>query len=151
MQFLVEMCLGSRSPQKAVTCSLFLVFRRKCVKMASQLGGQIAPKNRLFSHWSPFGCPWVHFLDFWPPWPSFWHLLGCPGHHFGTLGPHQNDVQALQNSMKVNPQTDLTAARWRGWANGQMDIRYCSCFICAAQVTMWKMTAPALHKSTAVV
>ena len=67
MQFLVEMCLGSRSPQKAITFSLFLVFKRKCVKMASQMGGQIAPKNRIFSHWSPFGCPWVHFLDFWAP------------------------------------------------------------------------------------
>ena len=36
---------------------------------------KIAPKHRLFSDWSPFGCPWVHFLDFWPPWASFWALF----------------------------------------------------------------------------
>ena len=94
-KFLLKMCVGSRSPKKAVTFSLFLIFKRKCVKMGAQMGGQIAPKSRLFSHWSPFGCPWVHFLDFWPPWPSFWHLFGCPGHHFGTLGPHQNDAPAV--------------------------------------------------------
>ena len=51
----------------------------------------------------------------------FFLSFEAPGYHFGTLGPYQNDVPALQNSMKVNPQTDLTAARWRGWANGQMD------------------------------
>ena len=94
------MYLGSRSPQKAVTFSLFLVFRRKCVKMASQMGGQIAPKNRLFSHWSPFGCPWVHFLDFWLPWTSFWHLFGCSGHHFATLGPHQNEWKPCPTTMQ---------------------------------------------------
>ena len=94
-KFLLKMCVGSRSPKKAVTFSLFLIFKRKCVKMGAQMGGQIAPKSRLFSHWSPFGCPWVHFLDFWPPWASFWHLFGCPGHHFGTLGPHQNDAPAV--------------------------------------------------------
>jgi len=71
------------------------------------MGGQIAPKNRLFSHWSSFGRPWVHFLDFWPSWASFWHLFGCPGHHFGTLGAHQTDAPAVQNSMQMTPQTDL--------------------------------------------
>ena len=85
-KFLLEMCVGSRSPKKAVTLSLFLIFRRKCVKMGAQMGGEISPKNCPFSHWSTFGCPWVHF-----PWllgslgiilAPFW----CPGHHFGTLG-----------------------------------------------------------------
>ena len=121
MQFLVEMCLGSRSPQKAGTFSLFLVFRRKCVKMASQMGGQIAPKNRLFSHWSPFGCPWVHFRDFWRPWASFCHLFGCPGFHFGTLGPHQNDGQGVQDSMKMNPQTN-----WAGFIDESSNRPDCS-------------------------
>ena len=74
-KFLLKMCVGSRSPQKAVTFSLFPIFKQTCVKMGAQMGGQIAPKSRLFSHWSPFGCPWVHFLDFWPPWASFWALF----------------------------------------------------------------------------
>ena len=60
-KFLLEMCVGSRSPKKAVTLSLFLIFRRKCVKMGAQMGGEISPKNCPFSHWSTFGCPWVHF------------------------------------------------------------------------------------------
>ena len=60
-KILLEMCVGSRSPKKAVTLSLFLIFRRKCVKMGAQMGGEIRPKNRPFSHWSTFGCPWVHF------------------------------------------------------------------------------------------
>ena len=75
----------------------------------------------LFLIGPPLGAPGFIFLDFWAPRASFWHLFGCPGHHFGTLGAHQNDAPAVQNSMKMNPQTDLTAARWRGWANGQMD------------------------------
>ena len=93
-KFIVEMCVGSRSPKKAVTLSLFLIFRRKCVKMGAQTGGGKSPKNCLFSHWSPFGCPWVHFpwllgslgiilAPFWVPWPSFWHPWAppkwCPG------------------------------------------------------------------------
>ena len=60
-KFLLEMCVSSRSPKKAVTLSLFLIFRRKCVKMGAQMGGEISPKNCPFSHWSTFGCPWVHF------------------------------------------------------------------------------------------
>ena len=118
------MCLGSRSPQKAVTFSLFLVFRQTSVKMASQMGGQIAPENRLFSHWSHFGCPWVHCLDFWLPWASFWHLFGCPGHHFGTLRPHQNDAQRRQNSIKMKTQTVLA---------GFIFLVICSCVRCIMQ------------------
>ena len=55
----------------------------------------------------PLGAPGSIFLDFWAPRASFWHLFGCPGHHFGTLGAHQNDAPAVQNSMKMNPQTNL--------------------------------------------
>ena len=61
----------------------------------------------LFLIGPPLGAPGFIFLDFWAPWASFWHLFGCPGHHFGTLGPHQNDAPAVQNSMKMNPQTNL--------------------------------------------
>ena len=83
----------------------------------------------------PLGAHGFIFLDFWAPRASFWHLFGRPGHHFGTLGAHQNDAPAVQNSMKMNPQTDLTAARWRGWANGQMDIMYIIlCTVCVAVI-----------------
>ena len=42
-KFLLEMCVGSRSPKKAVTLSLFLIFRGTCVKMGAQMGGGISP------------------------------------------------------------------------------------------------------------
>ena len=61
----------------------------------------------LFLIGPPLGAPGFIFLDFWDPRASFWHLFGCPGHHFGTLGAHQNDAPAVQNSMKMNPQTNL--------------------------------------------
>ena len=67
--FLMKMCVGSRSPKQAVTLPLFLIFKRKCVKMGAQMGGGKSPKNRFFfSLWSYSGLP------------------GEPGHHFGTLG-----------------------------------------------------------------
>ena len=47
-KFLLEMRVGSRSPKKAVTLSLFLIFRRTCVKMGAQMGGGKSPKNRFF-------------------------------------------------------------------------------------------------------
>ena len=71
-KFLVEMCVGSRSPTKAVTLSLFLIFRRKCVKMGAHIGVGEGPKNRLFLICPPLGVPGFIFLDFWPPWASFW-------------------------------------------------------------------------------
>ena len=61
----------------------------------------------LFLIGPPLGAPGFVFLDFWATRASFWHLFGCPGHHFGTLGAHQNDAPAVQNSMKMNPQTNL--------------------------------------------
>ena len=84
-------------PKKAVPLLLFLIFRRKCSKMGVQTEGErshIFDVFRLFSHWAPFGCPWVHFpwllcspgiilAPFWMPWTSFWHPWGpskwCPG------------------------------------------------------------------------
>ena len=88
-KFILDMCVGSRSPPKAVTLSLFLIFRRKCVKMGAQMGGEISQKNCPSSHWSTFGCPWVHFprllgslgiilAPFWPLWASLWHLWAPP-------------------------------------------------------------------------
>ena len=57
--------------------------------------------------WVPLGSPGFILLDFWDPRASFWHIFGCPGHHFGTLGAHQNDAPAVQNLMTMNPQTNL--------------------------------------------
>ena len=61
----------------------------------------------LFLIGPPLGAPGFIFLDFWAPRASFWHLFGCPGHHFDTLGAHQNDASAMQNLMQMNPQTNL--------------------------------------------
>ena len=80
------------------------------------MGGGRSPQNRSFSHWSPLGSPWVHYhcilhslgvilAPFWVPLGSFLLSFEVPGHHFGTLVPHQNDAQGMQNSMKMNPQT----------------------------------------------
>ena len=91
---------GGRSPQN---CSFLLGF-------LDPLPGFLDPP--------PLGAPRLIFIDFWPPWASFWHpfwvpldsfLLNfaVPGHHFGTIVPHQNDAQGMQNSMKMNPQTNL--------------------------------------------
>ena len=75
--------------------------------MGVPMGGGKAKKLLFFLIGPPLGAPGFTFLDFWAPWASFWHLFGCPGRHFGTLGPHQNDAQAVQNSTKMNPQTNL--------------------------------------------
>ena len=79
--------------------------------MGAQMGGGKGPKNRIFFALFPIGpalgAPGFIFIEFGAPWVSFCHLFGCSGHHFGTLGPHQNDAQAVQNSMKMNPQTNL--------------------------------------------
>ena len=62
--------------------------------------GKIAPIIVFFLIGGPLGAPGFIFLTFWLPWASFWLLFGYPGHHFDTLGPHQNDAPAVQNSMK---------------------------------------------------
>ena len=46
--FLMKMCVGSRSPQKAFSLPLFLIFKRTCVKMGAKMGGGKSPKNRFF-------------------------------------------------------------------------------------------------------
>ena len=111
-KFLLEMCVGSRSPKKAITLSLFLIFRRKCVKMVPKWEGAEVTKTALFLLGPPLGAPGFIVIAFCTPWAAFWHLFGpfllsfaVPGHHFGTLGPHQNDSQRVQNSMKMNPHT----------------------------------------------
>ena len=58
-KFLLKMCVGSRSPKKAVTFSLFLIFKRKCVKMGAQMGGGKGPKNAL-----SLGAPGFIFIEF---------------------------------------------------------------------------------------
>ena len=58
-KFLLKMCVPSRSPKKAATFALFLILMRKCVKMGAQMGAGETPEKSSFSHWSPFGCPWV--------------------------------------------------------------------------------------------
>ena len=88
------MFVSSRSPKKIITFWFFLIFERKCVKMEGVLEVIFSMFFRSFSHWSPFGCPWVHFpwllgspgiilAPFWVPWASFWHPWGppkwCPG------------------------------------------------------------------------
>ena len=102
-KFLLEMCVGSRSPKKAVILSLFLIFSENVSKWVPKWEGAEVPKTALFLIGPPLGAPGFIFLDFWAPWASFWHLFGCPGHHFGTLGPHQSDAQAVQNSVKMKP------------------------------------------------
>ena len=99
-KFLLEMCVGSRPPKKAVTLSLFLIFKRKCVKMGAQMEGEISRKNRPFSHWSTFGCPWVHFLGLLGSLGIILRLFWCSGHHFATLGPHQNEWKPCPTTMQ---------------------------------------------------
>ena len=64
-KFLLEMCVGSRSPKKAITLSLFLIFRRKCVKMVPKWEGAEVPKTALFCLDS-----WIRSLNSWirPLW-----------------------------------------------------------------------------------
>ena len=81
--------------KKVINLQLFLIIRRKCVKMGAQMGGEISPKIDFFLIGPPLGAPGFIFLDFWAPWTSFWHFLSCPWYHFGTLGPHQNDAPAV--------------------------------------------------------
>ena len=114
-------------------------------------------KNCSFSHWSPFGCPWVHcycilhslgiiLAPFWVPLGSFLLSFAVPGHHFGTLGPHQNDSQRVQNSMKMNPHTTPAvfifvefwspwASFWHPWAHHYKVFHnvFCSCVRCIMQ------------------
>ena len=82
--------------KKVVLLSLLLLFRRKCVKMGLQIEGGANPYFRCFFAFVligvPLGAPGLIFLDFWAPRASFWHLFGCPGHHFDTLGAHQKDL-----------------------------------------------------------
>ena len=98
-KFQLKMCVGSRSPPKAVTLSLFLIFRRKCVKMGAQMGGGKVRKMCFF-------VLFYSLVPLWVPLASFSFNFGLPGHHFGTfLG-------------EMSPQTNLAAARWRGWPPG---------------------------------
>ena len=117
------MFVGSRSPKKPSLFDFFSFLSENVSKWRGSSKSYFRCFFGLFLIGPPLGAPGFIFLDFWAPRASFWHLFGRPGHHFGTLGAHQNDAPAVQNSMKMNPQTDLTAARWRGWANGQMDIQ----------------------------
>ena len=39
------MCVGSRSPQKVINLQLFLIIRRKCVKMGAQMEGENSNKS----------------------------------------------------------------------------------------------------------
>ena len=81
-KFLLEMCVGSRSPKKAVTLSLVLIFRRKCVKMGAQMGGAEVPETALFLIGPPLGAPGFIVIAFCTPWAAFWHPFGCPWVHF---------------------------------------------------------------------
>ena len=76
--FLLKTCVGSRSPQKAVTLSLFLIFRRKCVKMGAQMEGE---RSHIFDVFSVF----FSLVPLWVPLGSFSLTFGLPGHHFGTF------------------------------------------------------------------
>ena len=98
-KFQLKMCVGSRSPQKAVTLSLFLIFRRKCVKMGAQMGGGKSPKNALF-------LLFYSLVPLWVPLASFSLNFGLPGHHFATFLDEIQHHQGTQNSMKMNPQTN---------------------------------------------
>ena len=40
--------------------------------MGAHMGVGEGPKNRLFLICPPLGVPGFIFLDFWPPWASFW-------------------------------------------------------------------------------
>ena len=101
------MFVGSRSPEKTSLFDFFSFFERKCVKMEGSSKSHFQCFSDLFLIGRPLGAPEFIFLDFWAPRASFWHLFGCPGHHFGILGAHQNDAPAVQNSMNMNPQTNL--------------------------------------------
>ena len=92
-KFLLKMCVGSRSPQKA--CHFFSSLGEHVSKWVSQWEGGKAKKLLFFLIGPPLGAPGFVFLDFGATRASFWHLFGCPGHHFGTLGAHQNDAPAV--------------------------------------------------------
>ena len=81
-KFLLKMCVGSRSSKKAVTLSLFLIFRRKCVKMGVQMGGGKSPKTALFLIGPLLGVPGFIVIAFCTPSASFWHPFGCLWVHF---------------------------------------------------------------------
>ena len=79
--FLLEMCVGSRSPKKAVTLPLFLIIRRTCVKMGAQIEGE---HSHIFDVFSIF----FSLVPLWVPLGSFSLTFGLPGHHFGTFWVH---------------------------------------------------------------
>ena len=147
------MCVGSRPPKKAVTLSLFSSFGENVSKWVPKWEGAEVPKTALFLIGPPLGAPGSIVIAFCTPWAAFWHLLGSfllsfavPGHHFGTLGPHQNDSQRVQNSMKMNPHTTPAvfifvefwspwASFWHPWAHHYKVFHnvICSCVRCIMQ------------------
>ena len=56
-KFLLEMCVGSRSPKKAVTLSLFLIFSENVSKWVPKWEGAEVPKTALFLIGPPLGAP----------------------------------------------------------------------------------------------
>ena len=80
------MFVGSGSPKKP---SLFVVFSFLSENVSKWRGSSKSDFRCFFDLFligRPLGAPGFIFLDFWAPRASFWHLFGCPGHHFGTLG-----------------------------------------------------------------
>ena len=51
-------------------------------------------------------------VPLWVPLASFSLNFGLPGHHFGTFLD------------EMSPQTNLAAARWRGWPQGNWILYY---------------------------
>jgi hypothetical protein len=99
-------------PKKPSLCHFFSSLGENVSKWVPKWEGEKVPKTALFLIGPPLGAPGFIVIAFCTPWAAFWHLLGSfllsfavPGHHFGTLGPHQNDSQRVQNSMKMNPHT----------------------------------------------
>ena len=70
------LCVGLQ--KQAVTLSLFLIFRRKCLKKGGQMAGGKGPKNALF-------LLFYSLVSLWVPLASFSLNFGLPGHHFGTF------------------------------------------------------------------
>ena len=74
-------------PKKPSLLSLFLIFRRKCVKRGVPLKWAEAKKWLFFLIGLPLGAPGFAFFDFWASRASFWHLFGCLGIILAPLGP----------------------------------------------------------------
>ena len=104
---LLKMFGGSTSPKKPSILDFLFIFERKCVQMEGVLEVMFSMFFSLF----------FLLVAFWLPLGSFSLTFGFPGHHFATfldalgiiLAPLglTNDAQAMQNSMKMNPQTNL--------------------------------------------